>query len=90
MTMTRSWKKIRELIEIDAKHIKKGKRLSEFTDTKILSHAAEEIVELMAEPDDLEELADIIACLIHYSIKHGWGPNMIDKAIIKKLNERFE
>lgn len=88
--MKRAWKAIKKLVNKDAKHIKKGKCLSQFNDTQILSHAAEEIVELMAEPDNPEELGDILACLYHYAIKHGWSKDMIEEHILIKLEQRFE
>jgi len=88
--MNKAWKKVKELHNSGARHIKKGKKINEFTFTQILAHAGEELVELASEQDDMDELADTIACLFHYAVKKGWSRTAVEKAILKKLEERIK
>ena len=88
--MKKAWKEIERLVKADARHKKKGKRLSSLTDVQILTHAAEEVVELAAAPDDARELADILAIAIHYAVKHGWSQKYLEELVLKKLRERFD
>ena len=85
--MKKAWAEIQRLHDAGARH-RKGKRLCDFTETQILSHAAEEIVELAASPDDAEELADVFGCIIHYAIMKGWNRKMIEGLILAKLKDR--
>lgn len=88
--MNKAWKKVAELHKSGAKHIKKDKKINEFTFTQILAHAGEELVELASQQDDIEELADTLACLFHYAVKKGWSRKKVEEAIIKKLDERVK
>ena len=86
--MRRAWKKIESLIRANARH-RKGFRLQEVEFPFVLDQAAEEFRELMAAPDDPQEMADLLGVLIHYSIKQGWTIEVLESYLIEKLNERF-
>ena len=88
--MKKAWNEIIRLEEVGAVHKKKNKKINEFTLVQILSHAAEEIVELMAEPTDIEELGDAMACLVHFAVKQDWSRKEVEKAMLKKLKERIK
>ena len=85
--MNKAWKAIKQLHDSGAKHIKKRKKIKNFTFTQILAHAGEELVELASEQDDMEEMADVLTCLFHYAIKKGWSKSDIEKMMVKKLEE---
>ena len=85
--MRQSFEIIRRLVAEDAKH-RKGFRLSELGDNDILSHAQDELNELR-EDHCVDELADVIGCLFHFAIKHGWTFDEIDTALQEKLKARF-
>lgn len=80
---------VKSLVKANALHKKRGTRLQDASAISILVHAAEELDELRFAPDDIEELADLVAILFHYMVYKGWTPARLDDAIIKKLNERF-
>jgi len=83
-----AWTKIAQLVALNALH-RKGFRLQEISNYNILLGARAELLELKDSPDDIEELADTFACLIHYAQRKGWTGKEIEAAILKKLDERF-
>jgi hypothetical protein len=87
--MKDAWKEIERLHKVGT-HNKKCKRLDSFTPTEILKHAAQELVELASEQDDVDELADTLACLIHYAIVKGWSIQHVEERIFKKLSVRID
>lgn len=86
--MKHVWKEIERLHKVGV-HIKKCKRLDSFTPTEILKHAGEELIELASDQDDIDELADTLACLYHFAIVKGWSRELVQVAIFKKLKARI-
>lgn len=86
--MLTAWMEITGLIERNAKH-RKGFRLQEITPADVLKHALEEINELRDAPEDIDELGDAVACLLHYAIRRGWTLQDLESAIVRKLIKRF-
>ena len=85
-----SYKVVESLVKVNALHRKRNTRLQDATAESILLHAQEELQELLDAPDDIDELADLVAILMHYMIKKDWTPAQLDDAIVKKLKERFQ
>lgn len=83
-----AWAEVERLVETGAVH-RKGFRLSEVKPQFILEHAQDELIELMNSPDDIDELADLFGCLIHYAVKKDWSEADLEAAILKKLEMRF-
>jgi len=83
------WFEIKRLIERNAKH-RKGFRLREVSDVFVLDQAQDELTELKDEPDDPEELADLIGILMHYAQKKDWSWEMLEMLLMQKLKDRFE
>lgn len=86
--MEKVWKKIEDIISNNDIHKRKGIVISQQKPKEILQHALEELIELNEAPDDIEEMADILNCLVHYCQKKEWSQEDIEKAMIKKLDER--
>jgi hypothetical protein len=84
----KAWAKVRELIAKNARH-RKGFLLSDTWPEFIISQAIEELEELEANPTNIDELADVFGCLIHYAIKQGWTEESLEQRIIEKLSQRF-
>jgi hypothetical protein len=87
--MRLSWEEIKRLTEANAPHLKKGWRLGDITTETELKDAAGEIVELAHSPDDIDELADVLGCLIGYAVKKGWSCSDVETALMRKLSQRF-
>lgn len=68
---------------------RKGFRLKDVDLDFVLSQAVEEFQELRDSPDDPSEMADLFGVLIHYCIKQGWTPELIESLLVEKLNLRF-
>lgn len=81
---------IARLVAADAKHIRKGWRLSTRTDADTLSSAREELGELADAPGDIGEMADVMTCLLHHCFHHGWSLADVEAEILAKLRLRFE
>lgn len=91
--MKDAWYRIARMIEDDAAHRTKGFRLGQMDDDFILTHAKDEVTELILAKTDaerLDELADVFGCLIHYAIRKGWTEEMVESALEDKLTQRFE
>lgn len=86
--MKRAWHKVEVLIRNNAQH-RRGFRLQEIAIPFVLEQAQLEMNELQHAPDDPAEMADLIGVLIHYSIKQGWTPELLESLLIEKLNIRF-
>ena len=87
--MRKAWNKIGRMIK-DGRYVhRKGFRLSDVELPFVLSQAQDEMDELRQDPDDPEEMADLIGVLIHYCIKQGWTMELIEKYLIEKLDLRF-
>jgi hypothetical protein len=86
--MTDAWMEVRRLIRVNARH-RSGVRMAEVDDAMILAHAAAELRELAAAPDDPEELADLFGVLLHYAVKHGWTAEQLEKLMLAKFRVRF-
>lgn len=68
---------------------RKGHRLGDATAAFILSRAKEELEELEQAPDDVEEMADLMATLIHYCVRKGWTRDQLDRAMLTKMKLRL-
>lgn len=88
--MKKAWKEMRRLVDNGAVHRKKGVKLSDAKPSKILQKAGEELLELACEQDDIEEMADLMNCLVHYCIQKGWSPDDISKSMLRKLKKRVK
>lgn len=88
MILSTSFAYVLDLHKRNARH-RKGFYMATMPLGDILDHAIDEIEELRDAPDDLMELADSFACLIHYAVCKGWTEEMVDKAIVTKLKLRF-
>jgi hypothetical protein len=86
--MKKSWNKIKRMIAEGYVH-RKGFNLKDVKPRFILQQAEEEFNELKAEPDNPEEMADLLGVLIHYSIKQGWTMEVLENYLMEKLDLRF-
>jgi len=84
-----AWRDIRELIKRNAKH-RKGFRLAEVEGPFILDQAQAELNELKDDPDDPQELADLLGCIMHYAQKKKWAWVWIERLLVEKLKIRFD
>lgn len=87
--MKKVWDKVERMIRENWQH-RSGFKLGEVELPFILTHAQDELDELWAAPDDEQEMADLLATLIHYCIKQGWTMAFMQATIIDKLNMRFK
>jgi len=85
----KAWKEIERLVENGAEHKKKRFKLKNMKPSKALQHAGEELLELACEQDDIEEMGDLLNCLVHYCILKGWSRKDISEAMLYKLKKRF-
>ncbi len=88
--MRGAWVEIVRLTRINATHKRKGWRLGDITPEQELKDAAGEIVELAHCPNEINELADVLGCLIGYAVKRGWSCAAVEEALLRKLSERFD
>lgn len=82
-------REIKILEDNHAQHVK-GWKCGFFPDEDILRYAHNEIAELEAAPDDINEMADSLICLFSYCVRKGWDLDQVGKAIRFKLRERFK
>jgi hypothetical protein len=85
---TKAWLEMQTLEKLQATH-RKGWRLGTYPAENILDYTKDEIEELRAEPDDIDEMADIMLCLMAYCTRKGWNPDDVGTAMQKKLRTRF-
>ncbi len=89
--MNKAYEEIQRLVKVNALH-RKGFRLGEMTERKIILHAASELNELYEATDDenaLEEMADVFGCLFHVAIRRKFTLGMIEEKLLKKLKARL-
>lgn len=84
-----AWQTVARYVDANARHATKGWRLGEITDQYILTYVLGEVCELLSAPDDIEEMADTLACLIHYALRKGWSEGDVNAAVLRKLSRRF-
>lgn len=84
-----AWKEALLLEEAEAEHIK-GFKLGNYPEEDILRYARMEVDELRAEPDDVNEMADIMCCLVAYCARKGWSMEKVGQAMRHKLRVRFK
>jgi hypothetical protein len=80
---------VRAYVGVNAQNVRKGYRLKDISDTQLLDHAAEELDELREAPHDPDEMADTLACLVHYCIRRGWTAGLMEDLVRRKLLLRF-
>ncbi len=68
--MRNAFEEVERLYVVNAQH-RKGWKLRNQTPRAIATHAREELRELAAEPLDLDELADVVGCLLSLAIAAG-------------------
>ena len=83
------WNRIQELIAARAIHNRKNFDLAEVRPQFIMGQAVAEFGELIQEPDDPEELGDVLSILLHYAIKKGWTLEDLEQRMLRKLDARF-
>lgn len=87
--MQKALAEIRRLLETNAEH-RKGYRLGEVSKERILEHAKEELNELIAEQDDVVEMADVLAILFQYCQVQGWSMETLETIMLIKMKIRFK
>lgn len=87
--LLQAWEEALKLEEVHAEHIK-GFKLGFYPKEDILRYARLEIEELMEAPEEIHEMADLLACAIAYCARQGWTPDQVGQAIRKKLRSRFK
>ena len=87
--MQKAWDEIRRLVRVNARH-RKGWYLGELPASCQLAHAVCELGELLAAPDDPDELIDVLGCLFGYAAKKGWALDDLERRLLDKLAARFE
>lgn len=89
-TVQKLYDTIANLVKLKAVHRKRGVNLESWSDTSLLAHAAEELVELACKQDDQEELADLMCILVHYMVRKSWTIDDIVKEALNKLEKTFK
>jgi predicted house-cleaning noncanonical NTP pyrophosphatase (MazG superfamily) len=84
------WAEIERLHKANARHVRSGMGLKDMAGGRILDHLESEVKELKRSPEDIEELADVLAIAVHYAVRCGWKPGQVVQAVMKKLAERIE
>ncbi len=80
---------LRILEENHAEHVK-GWKCGLFPDEDILKYTHGEVSELEAAPEDINEMADALICLLSYCVRKKWSIDDVGKAIQFKLRKRFK
>jgi hypothetical protein len=84
----RAWDEVARLERTNATH-RKGWRLGDAAPATSIRHCRDELDELEAEPDNVDELADAVGCLFAYAAKKGWTMEDVESALLRKLAARF-
>jgi hypothetical protein len=87
--MQRAWNRIQRLVDANVRHRRKNFHLQDATPELIFQHAEDELKELREAPDDADEMADLLAILLHYCFVKGWTIPELEHRIIQKLEQRF-
>jgi hypothetical protein len=88
--MKQSWDLVAAYVAADTKNLNgKGYSLGRLSARDVLAYAAEELRELEAAPHDVEEMADLFGCLLHYCQKMGWTLPCLEAVLAEKLRLRF-
>ena len=87
--MQKAMRAVGLLIAVKANH-RLGFVVGEVEPAFILERAAAELQELVAEPNDPDELADLFGILLHYAIKKGWSLDDIERRMLDKFRRRFQ
>lgn len=86
--MRKCWQEIGRLIKVNATH-RKGFKIGEVRPLFVMGNLVGEVKELMENPDDPDEAADVFGVLIHYCLKQGWSMEDIQLRLLTKLAIRF-
>lgn len=87
--MKRAWEEVAAYVANNAHNPRKGYRLRDLSDKEQLHLTVVEMLELVASPDSIDEMADVLACLFHYAMRKGWTIEAIEDEVIRKLALRF-
>jgi hypothetical protein len=88
--MKKSWDLVAAYVAADAANRNgKGYSLGRLSARDVLAYAAEELRELEGAPHDVEEMADLFGCLLHYCQKMGWTLPTVEAVLAEKLRLRF-
>jgi hypothetical protein len=88
-TLDAAFELSKTLVLGNAYHVKRGIYLLDQSAKDVLAHLREEVDELDAEPDDILEMADILALCANYSARKGWTPAMLSDAMEHKMRLRL-
>ena len=93
MSLSEAWKKVETAVKENHFHIKRKKRLSEYDIRDIFMRATEELGELSQamtrDGNEMEEMADLFAVLMHLSMRLGFTEKQLSDMIAEKLNKRL-
>lgn len=89
--------RVRELIKLNAVHVRKGTKLRSAGWSEVVSHLREEVNEFIdALPprkpdfaDAVTELGDVLGIVVHAALKMGITMKQLELIAVAKLNERF-
>ena len=85
-----AWNTVESAENHNVRH-RKGFTMRGATLQVMTDHAREELDELdkahnSNDPDsELDELADVFGCLIHYAVRKGWSMKEVEDALLRKL-----
>ena len=88
--MIKAWNVVSKYIANNALHKKSGKRICDVSEKDRLEHLALEVRELIDEPGDIAEMADVLALLFHQAQYRGFTMEELEAKIIEKLGERLD
>ncbi len=93
--MEKAFAEIKMLLRTRAKH-RSGFCLADVTPVGAATHAVGEAAELLnavvfrhARDEQLDEIADVLACCFHMSLMLGYDHKAVEKAVVRKLEMRF-
>lgn len=86
--MQKIWDEIVAMKQRGVVH-RRGFNINEISCDEMLLNARHELDELIAEPDNPDELGDTVSILIHYCIRKGWSLEKIEELVLAKFKERF-
>lgn len=92
-TMADVWDLVQGFEKTNPVHIKRGIRFNDSPPDRILIRMTEELGEVCQahtrDGNDLEEIADLQAILVHYARKKGFTQTQVAEAIFEKLGRVY-
>jgi hypothetical protein len=87
--MNRIWDQMAVLRSANAQH-RKGWRMQDATQDQALRDLCAEMFELIREPDNPTEWADVLTVLVHYAMIRGWDRETLVQHALQKISVRFD